>query len=334
MNPILDLDVSNRAYLFDKTSVRLGLPRFYVEKDFWVVFILHYLFQESPYRSSFLFKGGTCLSKCYDAIHRFSEDVDISINWDLLEYSKEDPLKERTRSQRKKFNDMAREQTGQFVRDVLRPSFEKDLQPLLGPNFSFESDEKDPMTILFHYPSLYSPISIPTSVRIEMGSLSARGARIAQKVSAYCDSDALAGHRPEPFEVFALDPLRIFWEKASILFQVSQRPLSKPIPARYYRHYYDFFQLAHSPYYAAALKRVDLRDDVLLMDQTFYPNTWMDYNTAKQKFTLLPPPERIPELKADLLAMKDMFYGPVVPIEKVFEQLQLSEKDFASLPLS
>jgi predicted nucleotidyltransferase component of viral defense system len=58
MNPILDLDVSNRAYLFDKTSIRLGLPRFYVEKDFWVVFILHYLFQESPYRSSFLFKGG------------------------------------------------------------------------------------------------------------------------------------------------------------------------------------------------------------------------------------------------------------------------------------
>jgi hypothetical protein len=329
MNPILKLSPEDRVFIFRKTQSRLHLPIGYVEKDFWVVFLLHYLFEESSYRSFFLFKGGTCLSKCYDLIHRFSEDVDISINWDLLPYSNNQPLLERNRSQRKKFNDEARKETAQFIRDTLLPAFQEDFSKDLGKPARLEIDSADPLTILFAYESLFPNAGIAPQVRLELGSLSARGPRSAKEVTAYCDVDALISFRPQPFQVYALDPLRIFWEKASILYQVSQRPLEKPIPRHYFRHYSDFYHFAHSPYYAEAIKRTDIRNDVLLMDQTFYPNTWMDYQRAKGTFSLVPPPERFPELEADKENMKGMFFEESPALETIINQLKISEKELA-----
>ena len=45
-----------------------------VEKDYYVTMILRGLSSRLDY---VVFKGGTSLSKCYKAIKRFSEDIDI-----------------------------------------------------------------------------------------------------------------------------------------------------------------------------------------------------------------------------------------------------------------
>ncbi len=47
-----------------------------VEKDYW---IMHCLFGLQRARYAFELKGGTSLSKGYQLIHRFSEDIDIKI---------------------------------------------------------------------------------------------------------------------------------------------------------------------------------------------------------------------------------------------------------------
>ncbi|MDQ5920400.1 MAG: hypothetical protein QG673_456 [Pseudomonadota bacterium] len=52
---------------------------FNIEKDFWMCWTLEKLFQKS--RNQFVFKGGTTLSKVYEIIERYSEDVDITINY-------------------------------------------------------------------------------------------------------------------------------------------------------------------------------------------------------------------------------------------------------------
>jgi Nucleotidyl transferase AbiEii toxin, Type IV TA system len=49
----------------------------FVEKDYWVTQVLRALHTEYP--GGFLFKGGTSLSKGYNIIERFSEDVDILV---------------------------------------------------------------------------------------------------------------------------------------------------------------------------------------------------------------------------------------------------------------
>src|SRR5215204_3821736 len=50
-----------------------------LEKDWWVTLTLKALFQ-SPYAKYIVFKGGTSLSKCWKAISRFSEDIDIALD--------------------------------------------------------------------------------------------------------------------------------------------------------------------------------------------------------------------------------------------------------------
>jgi len=54
-----------------------GIPPQLVEKDYW---IMHCLFGLTAQGLSFHLKGGTSLSKGYNIINRFSEDIDIQID--------------------------------------------------------------------------------------------------------------------------------------------------------------------------------------------------------------------------------------------------------------
>jgi len=60
------------------TSQQMGLPPEYVEKDYWVTFVLYHVFKSDVGRET-VFKGGTALSKCFRLIQRFSEDVDLAV---------------------------------------------------------------------------------------------------------------------------------------------------------------------------------------------------------------------------------------------------------------
>ena len=42
-----------------------------------------------PYANQMSFKGGTSLSKCWNVISRFSEDIDIAVNRGYLGYGGE-----------------------------------------------------------------------------------------------------------------------------------------------------------------------------------------------------------------------------------------------------
>ncbi|MBV6541667.1 nucleotidyl transferase AbiEii/AbiGii toxin family protein [Ursidibacter maritimus] len=59
------------------TADKLDMPRIYVEKDYWVTFVLYTLFNSDRLENSLVFKGGTSLLKCYNCIQRFSEDIDL-----------------------------------------------------------------------------------------------------------------------------------------------------------------------------------------------------------------------------------------------------------------
>jgi len=59
-------------------SQYLDIKLEFVEKDYWITLVLNRL-AKSQYVSSAVFKGGTSLSKGYNLIDRFSEDVDLAI---------------------------------------------------------------------------------------------------------------------------------------------------------------------------------------------------------------------------------------------------------------
>lgn len=60
------------------TADQMNIRAIYVEKDYWVTYALYTIFHD-PIGKDTVFKGGTALSKCYDMIDRFSEDIDLVV---------------------------------------------------------------------------------------------------------------------------------------------------------------------------------------------------------------------------------------------------------------
>ena len=60
------------------TAQKMELKKIYVEKDYWVTYVIRSVFKD-PLGEEVIFKGGTSLQKCFDMIQRFSEDIDLVI---------------------------------------------------------------------------------------------------------------------------------------------------------------------------------------------------------------------------------------------------------------
>ncbi|OJU73819.1 MAG: hypothetical protein BGO09_00240 [Bacteroidetes bacterium 47-18] len=60
------------------TADQMKIPAIYVEKDYWVTYALFIIFHNEIGKDT-VFKGGTALSKCYNMIERFSEDIDLVV---------------------------------------------------------------------------------------------------------------------------------------------------------------------------------------------------------------------------------------------------------------
>ena len=71
--------------MIDKSEImdfsrELGLRANVIEKDYVLGWVLAGIFNHSVIGSSFIFKGGTCLKKCFFETYRFSEDLDFTLS--------------------------------------------------------------------------------------------------------------------------------------------------------------------------------------------------------------------------------------------------------------
>lgn len=67
------------AQAIQAAASKLGIREVFIEKDYWVCFVLKNLSLSKEYSPQVVFKGGTSLSKASKVIHRFSEDVDLAV---------------------------------------------------------------------------------------------------------------------------------------------------------------------------------------------------------------------------------------------------------------
>ena len=94
MERIATWSKDDRADLVREASAIRKLAPEIVEKDFWVCWSLSRLFGSPAMADKILFKGGTSLSKVFGLIERFSEDVDLILDW--REITGEDPAADRS----------------------------------------------------------------------------------------------------------------------------------------------------------------------------------------------------------------------------------------------
>ena len=315
---------NDRRILFRNTADRLRLPDAIIEKDFWVCLTLDYLFGDSPWKSNITFKGGTSLSKAYNLINRFSEDIDLILDWRLLGYGLNEPWEFRSKTKQDAFNKESNFRAEEFIRKEICPRMQTDLSHITGTDANIYVDKEDKQTIIFAYPNLFENVSTLKIIRLEIGALAAWTPAKKVNIRPYA-----AGCYPNIFNkgstpVLTVLPERTFWEKATILHHEANRPEHLKMPARYSRHYYDLYRMADSDVKVAAFEDKDLLNKVVEFKMKFYPRGWAKYDEAQPgSFKLVPPSSRMAELEEDYQNMRYMLYGDIPSLEHIMERMVL-----------
>jgi hypothetical protein len=305
----------DRADLFAETAERRGLSEAVVEKDFWVCWTLKQLFAIDALRDRLLFKGGTSLSKIYHAINRFSEDIDLAVDYVALGFTGDrDPRRE------------GQQYIGSEFIEVLRVRCEEILGN--GENWTLSVSEQDRNVVRFQYPTAAPTLDyIKPQVILELGTHAEFVPRGRFTVHAFAAEEFPALFNEPDVAVTSLLAKRTFWEKATILHAEFYRPAEKALPDRYSRHYYDLAMLAQSPVRGEALADLALLDQVVRHKETFYPSGWARYDLARVgSLRLVPPDERRAALERDYRSMRVMIFGEPPTFDSIIETLAALEK--------
>jgi len=332
MKRIAQLSNAEREELFLVTAREKALPEAMIEKDFWVCWTLDYLFHDSPWKEHLAFKGGTSLSKCFDLIHRFSEDIDLILDWRLVGCERDEPWAERSKNQQDKYNKAVNARTEIFLAEEFVPRMESDFRELLKDSFQITIDPMDPQTVCFAYPRLFSESAILPIIRLEIGALAAWTPTQEAVITSFA-----AEQYPQVFcqpstTLRTVSPERTFWEKVTILHKEAFRTNGR-IPPRYSRHYYDLWCMAQSPVKDAACQDLELLRQVVLFKDRFYPAGSAHYELAKPGTMRLQPPEDcLPALRADYEHMKNMIFGAKPGFDTILSAIQALEKEINIFP--
>lgn len=323
----------NKFYLKSKDDLRVlitntarkkNISEAVVEKDYWVTYFLDYLFNENKWKEYFTFKGGTSLSKCFGIIQRFSEDIDLILDWRVLGYDKLEPWLIRSNTKQDKFNKEINEKTERFLKEDFLTELIKDFSQ---EDFEFEIDSLDPQTVLFSYPKIFDSNYLSQTIRLEIGSLAAWTPATNISIIPII-GDAYANIFKEKTNIRTVSVERTFWEKATILHHEANRPESSKMPHRYARHYYDMYKIANSKYKDKAIKDKELLRKVTEFKMKFYPRKWAKYEDAMDsKLRLVPDKFRFLELENDYKAMSEMIYGEYPSFEEIIKILKELETE-------
>lgn len=311
---------AERREVFSATATAMAITPAAAEKDFWLCWVLMQLFEEPTLKACLRFKGGTCLSKCFNLIQRFSEDIDLILDW--TQVTDIDPLALRSKTQQDKLNQQMNNQAQEFIAQTILPK----LLSVIAPVCTAAIDNEDPHTINIQYPAEFAAGYLRPQIRLEIGPLAAMMPMGIYPVTPYAAEKFPKLFVQPSIQVSAIKPERTFWEKLTILHAEAHRPETKPMPPRYSRHYYDTYQLAINPSVNHALNDMAMLQQVVEFKQRFYPSSWANYETAVAgTFKLSPSEHHLLKLKQDYKEMGEMIFGVKPTFEEMLETLAAVE---------
>ena len=332
MNRFLELSPEEKREVFYAVSLSMGLRTDIVEKDFWVCFMLDHLFHNCKYKDAFAFKGGTSLSKVYHVIERFSEDIDIILDWRKVIPKNDNPWDERSKTKQNQFNKMVNLKAAEFYSTELVPCLNGELEKILGKGEWVAIDNNDEMIINFYYPQLFEVEYLRERVRLEIGPLAEWLPSHVAEIQPFVSEKYPKLFEHKTTEILTIDVERTFWEKLTILHKMAYFPETKSLPPRYARHLYDVYCMANSPIKEKAFARKELLAKDIVFKQKFYYAKSVHYETATlRNISLIPSSHIMDDVKRDYIAMKNMIYGDYPEFEQIIECLKELEAEIHRL---
>jgi hypothetical protein len=316
LNEIARMSANARAEVFTETADRKGLSEAIIEKDFWVCWILKQLFSIDALSGRLLFKGGTSLSKVFHAINRFSEDIDLAVDYAALGFTGErDPRREDiSRTRRTAILAEMMAECQRYIGGEFITALNARCQDVLGATaeWSLDISAAEPHVVRFRYPTAASHTLayVAPQVVLELGTHAEFVPHDRFAIRSFVAEEFPKLIADGDVPVDALLAKRTFWEKATILHAEYYRDPARALPDRYSRHYYDVVMLAQTAIRSEALADAALLAQVVRHKETFYAAGWARYDLARPGTLRLSPPEyRLAALERDYRNMGVMIFG-------------------------
>ena len=250
------------------TAQQLNIPPEFVEKDYWITYGLFTIFNNEIGKDT-VFKGGTALSKCYNMIERFSEDIDLVVL--RREGETDSKLKSKLKA------------VSTVIETVLPEVDVEGITHKMGMNrktahtyskeFKGEYGQvRDVIILESTWSGYYEPYTTKSIVSF-VGKM-----MLDKKQSDIAKENGLL-----PFELLALDPIRTICEKIMSLvrFSYGENPLDDL--KKKIRHTYDLHQLLKQDEFLKFFQSTDF-DEMLLKvandDVASFRNNnkWLNYH--------------------------------------------------------
>jgi len=330
MNEFIGLTSEQQLNIFTQTGAKTGLPAYAVEKDWWVTQMLRIVFSQ-PYSEAFVFKGGTSLSKGYDLIRRFSEDIDLAIDRNFFDRPgvlSRGQINKLRKASAKFISSTFLEDITESVKEGQLPISSIGVEP-------YESSDTDPLRIYITYnPLTQKNEYLPPRILLEISCRSLREPCEEVPIQSLVDKEFDSQSFASPsFPVRTVEPQRTFLEKICLLHEEWQK---KDIRVeRLSRHLYDLERLMDTKHAKAAFANRDLFYHIVEHRAVFSPVKGVDYNNHRpQLIRIVPPDSVIKEYETDYKEMQEsMFAGESLSWEELMTRLAILQKRINSLEL-
>lgn len=332
-----DLPKEEQREVLEIVRPRIGdIPLSVIEKDWWVTMVLRALFS-LHYADQISFKGGTSLSKCWNLIKRFSEDIDIAINREYLGFAGQ--------LSKTQISDKLRRASCTFTREKLKADIEKALASLSIDPSLFDVtvnitsiSTTDPEVIEVAYESLFSEESdyLKPVVKIEVS-----GRSMSEPLESVMTNSWIEQYMPNtPFvqkdlKVSAVSPERTFIEKLCLLHEEFAK--NEPFlirSERMSRHLYDVYKISKTEIATRALSEPDLYTSIVQHRNMFIGLKGFDYQTlAPQTLSIVPPKVVLDEWRSDYDTMsRDMIYEETPSFDSLLNEITELNKSINRIP--
>ena len=319
----------DRLAMLQKTEIEHpGINQVAIEKDWWVTVTLKALFQ-TDCRDFLIFKGGTSLSKGFNIIERFSEDIDLAISHSFFGVEKT------SKSQREKLRKMSRA----YIYENLSTQLDTRLKEMGVSGFSIENiahvqdkngewrpidSDKDPTVILLHYPSILEDTInyIPPRIKIEISCLSMDEPTELRPIRSLIGESFDGEDTDTECLIRTVVPTRTFLEKLFLLAEEFQK--EKPRSVRMSRHLYDLEKLMDTEYGLEALSNSKLYDAIVEHRKTYYALKYVNYNLHSPSTINFIIPDSVMEAwQEDYADMKRFFiYGESLEFDALMQKMK------------
>jgi hypothetical protein len=326
MENIARLNDDGRRDLFAKTAEQMRIQPAIIEKDFWVCWVLDALFSSPQWSGKMIFKGGTSLSKAFHIINRFSEDIDLILDWGLLGVASNEPWETRSNTSQDKYCKEINAKAASYLAETFVPAFADELEKKLGHKIPVIASGEE---VTITYPKAFSLDYLRPEVVLEIGPLAAWVPHAPFDITPYAAEKFPDLFLKKSAWVTTILAERTFWEKATILHKLASQG---SIPPRHSRHYYDLALLAQSDAKGRALGNLKLLHDVIAFKQRFYRSPKAQYEKAiPGSFRLIPDVSLLPVVNEDYKKTKEMIFGTPPTFDSILQTLKTLEGEINAL---